>query len=601
MKCADTLLALTELHEGLLNAHRAREFEQHLAICASCRQQRLDTDSLRDRLQAGYDEPVGAGESVTDTVMARIRDARTRGGPPVDRERAPTPRVTPWWRLGVVAAAAVVLVAVWGIADRASGAVLTLADLSRALDEREWVHVEFDDGREEWANLRAGRFYYRDGRRQRYVLVDRAQNARWMWNTGQQSIVRDRPMTYPDGVVPPWEPPSAWSYVAGNFEQWLEAPRPGIEVERQEVEDDGMALVRFDLHRRDAAGEFFLQEQLWADPATRLPVRKRRRLTVAESQRVGVEWIVGNYDFPNQGPESLQDLGVPQGLDVVDIEPESAPVEAQQRLQSVQAAAAAFPPRWRHVTWSAQEQDVYVIHWSGPAMDWRSALTLRPGTLRLRVDRYHDTDFKLLTATDEQRAARLERTTADVLAWAADQQPVSIQLADGHRAFRASCPWPWESADQGAVRVTTAIGFSSNHWPQSLFWPLADRGGTFSLESPAVGAPSLTELLRCQFGDQRTDSYVAVLQDFLCLKRELQERQGEVWTTTRTEELRDLTQLPGGQWVAGRRVFRDDEGTVREWTLRFDVLSDGEFPDGVFDGDALLALAEERGWEVSFR
>ena len=85
---------------------------------------------------------------------------------------------------------------------------LTLADVQQAVALQTWVHVKFDNGREEWTNLRDGRGFLRDVggiQEGRAVFLDLIAGVRLVyWPISGQHIQKDAIGTWPTPCTP-WE------------------------------------------------------------------------------------------------------------------------------------------------------------------------------------------------------------------------------------------------------------------------------------------------------------------------------------------------------------------------------------------------------------
>ena len=224
----------------------------------------------------------------------------------------------------IAAAAVIIFVAITIITQfggSIDGAGVAFADVRAAFMAQPWVHLQYDNGTESWYNLKTGGhchkqlYSYGDS----FVYINRTDNLRQRYTPEHgQHIRENRPAIYKDNIIPPYEPKTAWDTIVGHWEKIAEQGGSGYhEVEIKVDTLDDKIAVRFDLYYNDAAGRRLLIKQIWADPQTRLPVKVWESLSLAQREEQNREYITGVFSFPETGPLSIYDLGVPKDLPVV--------------------------------------------------------------------------------------------------------------------------------------------------------------------------------------------------------------------------------------------------------------------------------------------
>lgn len=499
---------------------------------------------------------------------------------------------------GGALAVAAGLVAFVGLSARPA---LTLEQVRVALSATEWIHVVFDNGEEHWISpahdIQARIAPAGDYR----VFIDRGTGTRWAYWQGGASIHRDSVGQLDLGS-------DAWDSVVGPLSRRAEEGREGRwTVERHDDEVDGTKLVRFDSYTVDGLDERILTAQLWADPGTRLPVRLRERRDYGRRENGdGREWVAAKYQFPDEGPRSIYDLGAPEGLPVSVEDGSTAPEpDVAEVLDAYLAARARFLENYRVVSWQplVRDGELHVLHRRGrPELkdvgthgyreDFRGA--------QARYDYY----FDLGPRQPEHHMAN--RATAEsVLEWTAGQTPVAIHLWDGERSFSRNGPLPavFEEQDTPVVRVVRTpgdIGFPDHVWPVEAQWPLALHPRTAEvvlLEAAVVPAGQIG--IRWTRGGNRDELVLDPERDHICVRRVRSTLVDGEWRGEQETELDDLRQLATGHWVAEtvrdrRRVGGDP------LVFRNDVtpLPSAGFEAGLFDGKALVERAEAEGYTI---
>jgi hypothetical protein len=465
----------------------------------------------------------------------------------------------------------------------AVGTGIAWGDVREAFLQQHWVHVKYDNGEERWSNLQTGDSYFKqwDGR---CVAVDYARNLRQVYAPYLgRHISEDRPVIYPDGVIPPWEPKTAWESAIGPWEQTTRRGKAeDWEVEKHPDQVSGEQLIRFDCYFNDAAGRRLLIRQIWADPKTRLPLTAWERLQLADREKQKRESITGTFDFPQTGPATIYDLGVPKDLPLAKDHDRVPASSVEKVMEAGQAAWGRFPSRYRAVGWdNTQTSEIEVIWHDGP---------------RVRLDHY----FNLLNPAYH---LSLPATAAQVLDWARTQVPTSTYLFEGKKSYTRHYAHPGDPQSPNEVRVTRdtdASGLPTAAKPvdEQWFYTKLDPSRFERIENAPEELGKYIGL-RTNAGDIRRDYYVDPEHDYICVRNIWWKQRAGQWEKEREYEYSGFTRLPQGPWYAAKQTlttYADPErGTVQggaNWNLDVQLLEETDFPADTFDGNKLLEGAK---------
>ncbi|UCE50408.1 MAG: hypothetical protein JSW47_09625, partial [Phycisphaerales bacterium] len=254
-----------------------------------------------------------------------------------------------------VAAAAVIIFAamicVSEISESIDGQGIVFAEVRQAFLAESWVHLQYDNDTESWYNLKTGDHCHK----QLYpwgvsfVYIDRTDGLIQRYTPARSQHIReDRPTRYKDNIIPPYEPETAWERIV---EQIAEQPGKYHQVQTQTDTLDGKTVIRFDIYYIDAIKKRLLTKQLWADTQTKLPIKIRKKLTSQERKDQNREYIEGVFSFPETGPSSIYDLGVPRDLPVAKSYDQAADPVIKEIFETAKQYYENFPKRCRAVTW----------------------------------------------------------------------------------------------------------------------------------------------------------------------------------------------------------------------------------------------------------
>jgi hypothetical protein len=523
-------------------------------------------------------ERIASQPSILDAVMQRVEtmEAPARPGRRLGRTIMKS-------GIGLAASFAAVVLAVLLFNKSVP---LSLADVQQAVALQTWVHIKFDSGREEWFDLANERYFLKEQgfiTNHRMLYRDRAAGVlleHWPWHG--RHITRH--------MTGPWPGPrSPWECLVGMLGERIDT-----ETKRQYETVDGRHLVRFDDCFDDAYGKPVLRLQVWADPQTRLPVRVRRLLDPNDRRELKREYTVGECDFPASGPTRLEDIGVPEGLPIVDAD-RPTPQDAQQIVEAGRAARARFPRNYRVIRYGENESGNIHIYW-------------RCGD-RFRLDNYSNIqpyvrDFEALGY--DKYHIELPATAEQLLAWARNQEDVheTYVVAEG-RSYRRNDPHPAISnaPTEPEARVQKFSGppdmrlVNSPHWPHNQPWPYANTRGPWQVLQLSEDLQPGCMGLRYEGGDIRRDCIIDPARDYICVNYIWWKQVDGQWQKDRQTEARELRQLPTGQWypmqwkgvswMPGRAephetIYQDD----------VELINEADLPPDLFDGEKLLEGAK---------
>jgi hypothetical protein len=540
--------------------------------------------------------------ALVDGVMRRIE--HTPAVRPASRKRRWIMRAT----IGAAACSAAGIL-VWLVPLFALTPTVTLAQVQAAVARQKWVHVKYDNGRENWMSMDGMREFDKDFNGC-LAVFDRSKDLDLRYRPGSGCIEK---LVYP-------EPPGQWkprtiSQIVGFSLDMPEGAATAkqkenfVYAERHADTIDGRTMARFDQYERDALGQYLLMRQLWVDPQTRLPVRVRRLLQLGERKQPDQKYSIGEYDFPERAPESIYELGAPQGLPIV-TEGMKPPADVAIVIAAAGQALDRFPTRYRLLIWGKDRWDSFELVYRDGApinkpdranADWRG--------VRIRQNHY----FNLEKDQSPANHLPLPATANQVLAWTQTQVPVGTYMSDGKRTFSKDGPFPAAFHHPGSnlgptrLQVTSARFrplFPSGRWPTEYQWPIVGHSGPFVLlkaDSDPENVPS-TIAIRWDGGERRGDFYLDPAHDYLCVKWVWWEKVSGTWAKEREYRLLDLKQFPQGPWYATKKNLKTygnpERKTVgHETTTNLDLrlLEENQFPPDTFNGDKLLEESKRQG------
>jgi len=484
------------------------------------------------------------------------------------------------------AAAAVIIIAVIMILHNSSVDItsVTWANMQEAFSAKPWVHVKYDNGREEWLDIREGKHFYISEYGWRF-FEDHFSNTRLEYSRNSDHILEVKSNSYPDGKIPPWEPEIAWDAVIDFLEEG-ESRTLGLytDIERHFDSINGRDAVRFDIYYLGALDSRNLVSQIWADPESQLPIRIRSRLNLALRERYEVDYINGEYDFPETGPESIFDIGVPSNLKIVSrVAPvDTISAEVQQILQAGEKATQEFPKRYRAIVWHGQEHGtIQVLYRNKDSLHFLNYFNLDG-------QKYPDCHIDI------------PATTAAILAWTTNQMPVGVGVYNDDIIYRRYNVHPYHDVNkQTKVEVHRASTYSIPRffYLEDDFWPYFYSKNkslkiiTYHSEKPP-GCVALSNGNAYYFVDPLKD-YISVKTIYI--------RNVDGQETKNSEtSLSNFIQLPTGHWYPQKRsIHFYDNRLLRKKlppelpdNIDIQLLQEDEFPIDTFNGEKLLEGAK---------
>ena len=490
-----------------------------------------------------------------------------------------------------LAAAAVIVIAVMIVIQQfglpIDATSVAWADVREAFLAQSWVHLQYDNNTESWYNLKTGDHCHKQlySRGNSFVYINRTDNLRQRYTPEHgQHITENRPTIYKDNIIPAYEPKTAWEAIVGHLGIISENVKVhDWEFERNIEQIDGKRFVRFDRYYNDAAGRRLLIKQIWADPETRLPVKVWERLSLAQRETQNREYITGVFSFPETGPLSIYDLGVPKDLPVVRNYDKTPSPSVAQVFEAGKAASERFLSRYRAIVWQNEGSHMIDIIW-------------RDGD-KVRQSRYSSL-FK------EPYHLLVPCTATEVLQWTQTQVPVGVTMVDGEKRYRRRNRHPgyeYEDANsRPTIRVTRGKSLMLSSWPHDKQWPYVKQAAAqFAIIQDLPQDISGCVGLRRDSGDIRREMYIDPAHDYICVKWIWWKLRSGNWEKERQYELSGFTRLPEGQWYASNcllTTYADPErGTGQggaNWSIDIEVLDEGDYPLDVFNGEKLMEGAK---------
>jgi hypothetical protein len=467
------------------------------------------------------------------------------------------------------------LVFVFGIVAYLRQPSLTLAQVAAEFQKQSWVHVTYDNGREEWTNLVDGRFFLKDydGR----AVYTEASGLRLAYWPGSTYISKDK--WFVGDKVPTRTPTTAWNEYVTSYAVPTGTKESGTEEHDDNL--DGKKVVRFDSHFVDALGRKILVKQIWADPSTRLPIKVRDVLQLAEREDQKRDAIVGTFSFPTAGPSDIYELGVSKSYAILDTDAKPTG-EIAEIYAAAKKAREKFPKHWRIVRWRLDGD-------SGEAdLEYRDGVNHAFSRwFTNTVEGYAKFPF----GTKEPQA---------VLDWMKTRNAINQTISTAEKSYSRRNPSPGLSNN---IPKPTARVMSHSDWgddinfPPGMQWAYCDWTPPAKKIDPPPGTPAGLIVLRREVGEKRTDYWIDPARDYVCVKQnEMRPVNGE-WKPERIDTLEDWVKLPAGSWFAVTKKFysygvfprlRENDNSPEIWHSDFRLSEPGKVPADAFDGEKLL-------------
>jgi RNA polymerase sigma factor (sigma-70 family) len=542
------------------------------------------------------------------------------------------------WRAWTTATVAVVLVATLAFSLAAQHDAppkpSPQAPAVKARPKPQWLHAKFDAFFEDqWVNLDDGRVFTKsaDSASLKSAGVDET----YEFKPGSK-LVRTKKRQYKDDPTIAYidrfgrKLPSEAMDVAADYSD-LKAEDATEEEKKTDVYNNtrfetlnGRRCWRADQFWHDALGEVHLHQQLWVDMETRLPVRIRRKLQVADQHRYKKDFYQIDYDYPATGPADLFALGVPKVVGVIErvVErPFPRPSDLDpQRQEILQGGAEAFRKFPRDVRIIVFDHRVQLFYWSAPA-EWMDAWAdhaTNPdiGVPDGKAPRVFQADNQGLDGrTDEINDLLEDLTTAD---HAADKiaarlpldKAVNIGLDDGKRLIHLTRGYA-EPGKPRPISVHVLKSQSDVFLPEPFYdlWPYVNwnlQEIRAAAPEPEPDTPPGLLILRTKRDDMKMYFEIDPAHDFIASRMIEWQKVGEKWDRRETRAL-TWKRLPNGSWYVAAWEQRwnakivetgKTEEIISHKLVDFTPMRPEDFPKTAFDGDALLDSARKQGAKI---
>lgn len=543
-------------------------------------------------------------EALDARIQALLDEAAVEA-PPVQRRSLGRVLQRRIWRSVAVAAAAVLVVV--GVTFLGKSAPMTLADVQKALEAQNWMHVrteQIDTGGswEMWVCFSPLRLGMRTSGGS-VTFEDSQAQEKHVYNPAAKTItVTHRSDTPIDEVASPVQ----------LIKQAIEMMgQQGATLTRTKGERNGSPVEILDITHES------VRVVLVCDRLTQLPIELEG--WAAEESGDFVHRISARLDYPDTGPTSIYDLGVPRDAKVVDLTP---PQEAEELWAAVEACRRDFARSYRAIVYKGH------VGRSGKYTPDEIHVIYRKGE-RCRIDLYMTSVFGE-RAGEEYLSQRIPaEDVAGLEAWLATRPIHTSFFIDGPAGTTV------KRDVQGGIQKERGPAYVLSVDPvEALAWPeprLAQ--GHIRLLDP-VQSPSgdligleATTQGRVEGGHvrlpQRLRQYFNPERDYILHKSEWEGRRDAAWQEdadwldgvapeevprdwSRSLEVLEYARTSHGQWYARKIheptktrasitiVYLDTEFLIPGEVLNPDGVTsaDGYQDTGVFERAFIKALAE---------
>jgi hypothetical protein len=547
--------------------------------------------SVKDIEQSIRKLTVQSGDRIHDRILQKLLRKLDQSKTNTQIKQTNIWRIIMKSRISKITVAAIIILVVLLSIDYfgTNGSAVAFADVRAAFMTQPWVHLQYDNGTESWYNLKTGDHCHKQlySWGDSFVYINRKDNLRQRYTPEWgQHISEDRPTIYKDNVIPPYEPTTAWGRIVGHWEKVaVQGDSKFYEVQTDIDTLEGKTVIRFDIYYIDALERRLLTKQIWADTVTKLPIKIREKLTTQQQKDQNREYITGVFLFPETGPSSIYDLGVPRDLPVAKTYDKVADPSIEEIFELAKQYYENFPKRCRAVIWqNDRDSEIEII--------WRNGE-------KIRFNHYFNMDRQ----RHPQYHLDLPTTVKDILAWAKTQPPISIYLDDENKSYHRSHHPAFEDLKTPKTRVTRSwrgglpesAQFIERHWAYCI-----NRSPTqFKLIDDAPESLSKYIGIKTESGDIRRDHYIDPEHDYIRVQNIWWKMRDGQWEKEREYIATEMAQLPAGQWYVTKRkliTYPDpDRGTTGyEYNFNIDIklLEEDEFPPDTFNGEKLLEGAE---------
>jgi hypothetical protein len=531
----------------------------------------------------------------SDETQKRILHETLKAHDKTKNEEPPQAKPVLWRiimksKLTKVAVAAVIIIAILVAISQFGGSIdmanVTWADVKIAFLAKPWVHLKFDDGRETWVNLEEGKTFYlnNNGPGER-IFIDWALNLRyWFEPDTADYISESNPVIYKDGKVKPWQPVTAWQRIVSPLEE-------DMDVEQNIDKLNGKELIRFDCYCTDALGREYLGTQLWADPELKLPVRIQECINPWETELQERKYTIGVFDFPQNGPSDIYDIGVSRDLEVINFKEIHTEIERSRSeevrliIESGEKALKQFPTNIRTVKWLDKNDE----HWSnkiGYSSRREIWIAYRNGNKECCIQY----DLNEIYTDEYHNVFNILNTLESILRWTQTREPMSVDLCDGENLYNWSRDPLYDGNVYGRTVRVIRNGGPLEFGQYTKLWPYEQikRAPVEIVQEAPVEIP-----IGCiALFDGNTYYFIDPEKDYICVKQVIGELYDRRWRIIKEVWFSDFVQLSTGHWYARNmqktNYLDGKEDYHHKWNYDILILEDEEYPLEIFDGKKLL-------------
>jgi hypothetical protein len=588
-----------------VSERQVSELTSHIDVCEECRDEvkrleRLSECTKQMGTLSGDDDML---QSAKTAIIAAAEDVKKAGAGPTTNIQN-VRRIIMTSRITKVGAAAVILMAV-GLAIHFSGGsvdltTIALGDIIEAMQKQPWMHSIYlvsqggtTQNIETWINFEAkvGGFKMEPGKTQFWNFMD---EEKYEFDPETNTITVEY---HEDKLLTQLSSPAA------AFEAMYETLRDlGAEITTQSGEYDGQEVqIQEAIYSREGQ-----TVTLYVEPQSKLLLATEIEVTDPNGQVMASVEIT--YSYPQSGPSSIYDLGVPRDAEVIN----KLPSEDYSSIRK----------KYRQSRKSATKEYIAIVacaeRFPSDAIT-RIDVDYKSGQIH-RVDNH----WVSRPGGEPQYKEQLGNTFDSLFAWVVNnyEQEVgklSIYACDGRYTRRAdrrkSGDWGVQTKGLAGRPVLLPIGSLG-----MLGWPQIEANGTI-IEDDYSKVNNLICIERLRQGlinpvgavslPEKRIFYIDPQKDYICVRKVVEQRPDAEWQKDKNwldgvkpekisdgmigvEDITELNRAPNGHWypkviVVKQADFKDhgDLSWKVESTKTIYVDTNPQFPEYVFNLESL--------------
>ena len=549
---------MPQLMEGTLSGEQTAEAQSHITQCPPCSEylQALQSDDrlLTDFAQAMQPAVSRIEDEVTDVLNRRpSRKPLRRSSVWATITKRPIPKLA-------VAAVIIIsiLVGIHRFGGSVDGASVAFAQVTRTVRNVPWMHISY-----------GGHWVKETG----YDKSDDERLRLEIWCSFVSQILIHK---YADGVITyadysnqeihTYNPVSNRIVISGlsHRELPLEASTPwgwfqkdiqrmrkrGALVVRRIGEYDGKQVEVYEIGQSATGDMEGIKGQMLVDVETRLPIAKEMRYFHPEGKFRRV--VKGTFEYPEDGPADIYDLGVPRDTELVNSLPLPPWEEIKGKYRSYREdGPGRFIAVVTHLLPSLSYAPIEVVD-----------VSYKDGK-RWRKERHHVFRPGPVRAQWQKCGPELGNTFDSLLKWAQGYKGGSVQgdLYDGNYlcSFARGVEESWQVEEKVRVKAERMTGWGSDI--RDLGWP--DIRGAADVVQDDYAREN--NLIRVEV--QERQFYLDPSRDYICQRQEI---NGEI------TEVTEFAETEAGRWYPKKVESRLSSKTIYLETAP-------KFPEGIFD------------------